>query len=75
MALKPDLQGHVAVIAEAEDGPVLLDPTRATAPTGLKRYPEGTGIAEIAEEFAVLPVDDYGSSPTPGDPLPLRRLE
>ncbi len=75
MALKPDLQGHVAVVAESERGPVLLDPTRATAPTGLKRYPRGTEIAEIAAEFAALPVDDYGSSPAPGNPRPLRRVE
>lgn len=74
-ALKGDLQGHVMVVADTPKGRYLLDPTRASAPTGLKRYPADTALAQIIREYAVLPASLYGESPTPGKPVPDRLLD
>jgi len=74
-ALKGDLQGHVMVVADTDRGRFLLDPTRASAPTGLQRYPADTPLAEIIREYAVLPASLYGESPAPGRPAPEQLLD
>ena len=79
-SLKDSLQGHAAVIADTESGHVLIDPTNATAPTGLKAFsakPNGTapGPREILDPYAVFPVRVYDSPPEPGRPQPARLIE
>ncbi len=75
ISLTEELQGHVVVVAETESGPVLLDPTRATAPTGLRRFEGGTPLRDIVREYAVLPAAVYGVVPEPGRPRPISLLE
>jgi hypothetical protein len=75
LSLKPDLQGHVFVVAQEAGGRVVLDPTRATAPTGLERFPADTSLAEIAAEYGVLPATNYGARPNAGDPAPVALIE
>lgn len=75
ISLTEELQGHVIVVAETESGPVLLDPTRATAPTGIRRFEAGTPHRDIVREYAVLPAAVYGVLPEPGRPRPITLLE
>jgi predicted transglutaminase-like cysteine proteinase len=74
-ALRDGLQGHVVVVADSDRGPVLLDPTRASAPTGLKRFAPGTEIADVVSEYGVLPAANYGQTPTTGRPAPIGVVE
>lgn len=79
-SLEDSLQGHAAVIADTERGRVLIDPTNATAPTGLKTFPardDGSepGPREILEPYAVFPVRVYDAPPEPGRPEPARLIE
>lgn len=74
-ALRDGLEGHVVVVAESGRGPVLLDPTRASAPTGLKRFAPGTEMADVVSEYGLLPAADYGQVPTSGRPVPITVVE
>lgn len=74
-ALQDGLQGHVVVIARTGEGLVLLDPTRASAPTGIRRFERDTGMAEVIAEYGVLPATNYGERPKPGNPAPTGRTE
>ncbi|MFP4302094.1 MAG: transglutaminase domain-containing protein [Spirochaetaceae bacterium] len=70
LALGEELQGHVAVVAETEKGPVLLDPTLATASDGVERFPKGTPLREIVGRYGTLPGTIYPDDPEPGRPKP-----
>lgn len=72
-ALKESLAGHAAVVAEVEDARVLIDPTMATAPGGLRVYRAGENgglpsTAEALAPYAVLPAATYETPPEPGRP-------
>jgi hypothetical protein len=74
-SLKESLAGHAAVIAELDGTRVLIDPTLATAPGGIRYYRSAHGgtaptPAEIIEEYAVLPAAIYETPPEPGRPTP-----
>lgn len=74
-SLKESLAGHAAVIAELDGTRVLIDPTLATAPGGIRYYGSAPGgappsPAEILEEYAVLPAAIYETPPQPGRPTP-----
>lgn len=75
LALGEELQGHVAVVAETESGPVLLDPTLATARDGVERFPPGTPLKEIINRYGTLPGRIYPDNPEPGRPEPQRFVE
>lgn len=68
LALGEELQGHVAVVAQTPEGPVLLDPTLATAPDGVRRFPRGTSLKEIIDRYGTLPGRIYPKNPEPGRP-------
>ncbi len=70
LALGEELQGHVAVVARTDAGPVLLDPTLATAPDGVERFPRGTPLREIIGRYGTLPGRIYPDNPEPGRPRP-----
>lgn len=74
-ALRDGLQGHVVVVARTDDGLVLLDPTRASAPTGIRRFDRDVELAEVIAEYGVLPAANYGESPKPGKPAPTGRID
>ncbi|MFO7781798.1 MAG: transglutaminase-like domain-containing protein [Spirochaetia bacterium] len=59
-SLADSLAGHAAVIARTDDARVLIDPTMATAPTGI-RYFRRTGDGDIPSRAAVL--EDYARLP------------
>jgi len=71
LSLEDQLQGHVVVVAHTEKGPALLDPTRATTPTGYRQFSPGTPLTEIVREYAVLPARVYRASPPAGRPDPI----
>jgi hypothetical protein len=75
LALGEELQGHVAVVAETDAGPVLLDPTLATAPDGVERFPRGTGLRKIIGRYGTLPGRIYPDDPEPGRPRPTGFVE
>lgn len=75
LSIRDGLDGHVIVVADFSDGRYLLDPTRATAPTGVERFAAATPLAEIVAAYAALPARDYGPSPEPGRPHPVRVVE
>ena len=68
LSLGEELQGHVAVVARTAGGPVLLDPTLATAPDGLRRFPPGTPLRKIVDRYGTLPGRIYPENPEPGRP-------
>lgn len=68
LALGEQLQGHVAVVAHTSGGPVLLDPTLATAPDGVERFSPGTSLREIIARYGTLPGRIYPENPEPGRP-------
>jgi hypothetical protein len=74
LSLADQLQGHVVVVAHTEKGPALLDPTRATTPTGYRQFSPGTPLSEIVREYAVLPARVYESAPPAGRPDPIRTV-
>jgi hypothetical protein len=74
-ALKEDLAGHAVVIADIGTARVLLDPTMATAPTGIRYFPaDASGRlpsnAEVLADYARLPAVTYETPPEPGRPAP-----
>jgi hypothetical protein len=71
LSLEDQLQGHVVVVAHTKDGPGLLDPTRATTPTGYRQFPPGTALSEIVTEYAVPPARVYEPTPPAGRPDPI----
>jgi len=71
LSLEDQLQGHVVVVAHTEKGPALLDPTRATTPTGFRQFPPDTPLEEIVREYAVPPARVYESAPPAGRPEPI----
>lgn len=75
LALGKELQGHVAVVAYTDSGPVLLDPTLATAPDGVERFPPTTPLTDIIKRYGTLPGRVYPDNPTPGRPEPERFVE
>ena len=63
-SLADSLAGHAAVIARTDDARVLIDPTMATAPTGIRyfRRIEDGGLpsrAAVLEDYARLPAVAY----------------
>ncbi len=73
--LADSLAGHAAVVAETEDARVLIDPTMATAPTGIRHFRrtddgELPSQAAALEDYAQLPAAAYDSPPDPGRPKP-----
>lgn len=71
LSLEDQLQGHVVVVAHTEKGPALLDPTRATTPTGFRQFPPDTPLEEIVRAYAVPPARVYESAPPAGRPEPI----
>lgn len=72
-SLDEGLSGHVAVIARTDDARVLLDPTRATAGTGVRVFRADAGQnppspADIIGRYAALPARSYDTPPSPGRP-------
>lgn len=75
LSLEERLQGHVVVVADIGGERLLLDPTMATAPGGLERFPGETELAEIVAKYAALPARIYPSDPEPGRPRPVGFVE
>ncbi len=72
-SLADSLAGHAAVIAQTEDARVLIDPTMATAPTGIRyfrRTDDGKlpSRAAALEDYARLPAAAYDPPLEPGRP-------
>lgn len=73
LSLADSLAGHAAVIVRTDDARVLIDPTMATAPTGIRyfRRTEGGDIpsrAAVLEDYARLPAVAYDPPLEPGRP-------
>lgn len=71
--LTDSLAGHAAVIARTEDARVLIDPTMATAPTGIhyfRRADDGKlpSRAAVLEDYAQFPAVAYDPPLAPGRP-------
>ncbi|MEX2442493.1 MAG: hypothetical protein WD492_02725 [Alkalispirochaeta sp.] len=75
LSLKSGLEGHVVVVVTGENGPILLDPTGATAGSGIERFPPGTRLRDVAGKYATLPARRYGANVSPGDPEPVGIVE
>ncbi|HKK47585.1 MAG TPA: transglutaminase-like domain-containing protein, partial [Alkalispirochaeta sp.] len=75
LSLKSGLEGHVVVVVTGQDRPILLDPTGATAQSGIERFPPGTALREVAAKYATLPAQRYGPNVSPGDPEPVGTVE
>jgi predicted transglutaminase-like cysteine proteinase len=78
--LEESLDGHAAVIAETDDARVLIDPTMATAPTGVRFFPrEASGslpdLATVLSDYAAFPAATYESPPEAGRPSPTGFVE
>jgi hypothetical protein len=75
LSLKNGLQGHVVVVVTDTEGPILLDPTGATAPAGIRRYAPGTPLSEVVSQYATLPARVYPPNPDAGRPEPIGVVE